>query len=552
MTLPSAKTILNWYLYGSSNVPVEKATDTLIRPDDRTSTVSINKQEFMDTGGGRFAVASQFELVQRFFAAPVDLFVRDKVYTKTEVASLLGYTSNDFYGWDMQQYNFVDGKDDLAERTYIYNSMRFKIVDNTTFVLPSGSLDDRKITNFASEPIYKDGAGNVTENFDLKSNDLATLIANGVFLKPWNDPSGIGRTVYLNFTGNVTPRTTDYTRTTYTNEKDTALAWNSSYLNNGLYDKVKALSDNLFSEQVGTTRFLDSQNRPIFYGTDSDNSLSTHDLQRAPYLKPYIQNGVVLIGGKGNDTLTGYGKNDLLIGGAGADKFHVQGKETIQDATPEDRVYINGVEVTGGLKPLGFDVPIAVNEARGHVFEVLSGDINQPTGATLAVKYLWDNDAIAIIKDYTRPYLGIGDGNIEIYEYKHGTPTSLSDLIKAYNTAYNNTTNTTTTAGGSSAAAPSGADTNSANASATVYKPTIGTTELHATIDAVFDGLSGSGALAKWQQFLPTLVKLKDYTLHSIPQTEDFFGNATTTPIPQVGMSAANDNFSLMVLLKAA
>ncbi len=256
----------------------------------------------------------------------------------------------------------------------------------------------------------------------------------------------------------------------------------------------------------------------------------------------------VLVGGAGNDALGDYNAATTmatasqLYGGAGDDHFGVFGKAVIKDIERNDKVYVDNIQVTGGIKPLGFDVPIATNFQTGHVFQVAGGDILQENGATLNVKFLWDNDAIATIENYTRPYLQQGDGHIEIYQVGHGSSTPLATWIKAYNDAYNNTTNstnTTTTAGGGSAAAPSGAS-NSANSSANVYKPTIGTTELHATIDAVFDGFSGSSAsaaLAKWQQHLPTLLGLKDYVLHTIPQTEDFFGNAISTPINIVGMS---------------
>ena len=245
------------------------------------------------------------------------------------------------------------------------------------------------------------------------------------------------------------------------------------------------------------------------------------------------QNDVVQ-GGDGTDVIAAYSgvkqqdgsviasttAQTQLYGGADTDHFGVFGKATIKDIERNDYVYIDNIQVTGGIKPLGIDVPIATNDKTGHVFQVAGGDILQENGATLNVKFLWDNDAIATIENYTRPYLQQGDGHIEIYQIGHGSSTPLADWIKAYNAAYNNTTtstNTTTTAGGSSAAAPAGADTNSANASATVYKPTVGTMELHASIDAAFDGFSGSSAsaaLTKWQQYLPTLVGLKYYVLH--------------------------------------
>ncbi len=246
-----------------------------------------------------------------------------------------------------------------------------------------------------------------------------------------------------------------------------------------------------------------------------------------------------LVGGEKGDVIANFGGQDSIYGGAGDDHFGVYGKGTIKDIERDDHVYVDNIQVTGGIKPLGFDVPIALNTKTGHVFQVTGGDILQENGATLNIKFLWDNDAVATIENYTRPYLQQGDGHIEIYQMGHGSSTPLASLLKAYNDAYNNTTNSSngsSSAGGASAAAPSGAS-NSANSSAEVYKPTVGTVQLRASVDGAFDTLSGSGALAKWQQYLPTLLGLKDYVLHTIPQTEDFFGNAISTPINIVGMS---------------
>jgi hypothetical protein len=75
-------------------------------------------------------------------------------------------------------------------------------------------------------------------------------------------------------------------------------------------------------------------------------------------------------------------------------------------------VYVNDIQVTGGVKEAAFDVPVAWDLLKGHAFQVYNGDINQENGATLAVKYLWDNDAVALIENYTRPYLGKGDFSV--------------------------------------------------------------------------------------------------------------------------------------------
>lgn len=60
--------ITNQYLYGQLTTPANLADESLIRSKDTTTEVEVGVVEFMATGAGRFAVGSQFTLVQRFFA----------------------------------------------------------------------------------------------------------------------------------------------------------------------------------------------------------------------------------------------------------------------------------------------------------------------------------------------------------------------------------------------------------------------------------------------------------------------------------------------------
>ena len=47
------KDIAKLYLYGTSRVPTDKASPEIVRPDEATSTTSVNLAEYMDTGPGR-------------------------------------------------------------------------------------------------------------------------------------------------------------------------------------------------------------------------------------------------------------------------------------------------------------------------------------------------------------------------------------------------------------------------------------------------------------------------------------------------------------------
>ena len=58
-----------------------------------------------------------------------------------------------------------------------------------------------------------------------------------------------------------------------------------------------------------------------------------------------------LFGGGGNDALYGDDDNevDILVGGAGADDFYIGANDIVIDLDLEDRVFINGVQIHGGI-----------------------------------------------------------------------------------------------------------------------------------------------------------------------------------------------------------
>ncbi|WP_287036315.1 calcium-binding protein [Desulfobacter sp.] len=68
---------------------------------------------------------------------------------------------------------------------------------------------------------------------------------------------------------------------------------------------------------------MDSENRPIVYGTNGDDEISSDSfLSEYGQFDPYSENGTVLIGGNGQDTLQG---------GEGNDIFYIQGTDTDYD-----------------------------------------------------------------------------------------------------------------------------------------------------------------------------------------------------------------------------
>lgn len=200
MTQLNRNDITNLYLYGDKTTPTNLVDSSLIRPEDTVTEVLVDVEDFMQTGAGRFAVGSQFELIQRFFDP--GLFtpsISSGTYSKNEVANLLGLTSFD---WSMQQFNYEDSVDDYIDRTWIYNSMEFQISDYAEFVVEENG--DKLIKNFAVYP-----RTDIQENFDFATNDIPTALLN-VAASIAVDPSEIGRRVNINFSN-----PSSITRTTY-------------------------------------------------------------------------------------------------------------------------------------------------------------------------------------------------------------------------------------------------------------------------------------------------------------------------------------------------
>lgn len=161
----SAEEMTNLYLYGTKIRPSDLLDTNIIRPSTETTTTSVDINEYMKNGAGRFASPAFFELVKLFFS-PTSSALKPGSYSKSDLGGIFGL---DYYGLNLQQWAYADGTDDYAERVYIWNSGEFKISDNARFIVKENG--DRYIENFAIEPRDED-------NFDFESNDLIAQLGN--------------------------------------------------------------------------------------------------------------------------------------------------------------------------------------------------------------------------------------------------------------------------------------------------------------------------------------------------------------------------------------
>ena len=339
MSLPTIESITNRYLYKQDEIVDNRLNEKII--DGKSAkTIPVDKSEFMK-GPGRFITAADFSLISKFFimeGASGITEPREEAffanlgegrYTKAEIFERLGYTQNGkavngMYAGAKQTLGFYDdGKDDLLERAYIWNSTSFKISDNAVFVVDKNG--NRTIENFGIEPAKG-------EDFDFKGGFFSNLV--NPILEAMIDPSGIGKKVNIKFTGKI--ETNTLTREKFFAEKSKKSAFspvNALKVNANLNKLINQLWDS------GSIKHL-YKNKPIIYGSNkSDNISGTVTLTgvnidqelvapskmgqpgvtKKHILSPYVKNGIAYVAGDGDDRITGTNNNDLFLGGDGND-----------------------------------------------------------------------------------------------------------------------------------------------------------------------------------------------------------------------------------------
>lgn len=332
MTLPNASEITSYYLYGAKTPPSNLVDEKLVRPTTDTSEIKVDMNEFMQSGAGRFDNPSMLSIVKKFFNSNDSSFLangEEKRFSISELAQELGIANAEKASRaTYQQRNFRDGNDDLIERTYIYNSSVFHLSQDAIFVVDKDG--NRSIENFSL--IHE------RDNFDFESSDTVASVGNKI-LATNVDPSGIGRTVYIDFTGNTPPY--NYSIDDYNRD---VLLYNNNRVPTGavgLLFPMLELTSKMWDN--GTTRFMDGD-RPLFYGTNGDDVQSGY--KPSSFQSEFMGNGITYLAGGGDDKAFGTKGNDKIIGGAGNDGLN--GREG------NDELYGDGLEdaASGGADQL--------------------------------------------------------------------------------------------------------------------------------------------------------------------------------------------------------
>jgi len=338
MTMPTISQIVSRYLFNSDSPPSNLADEALIRDAGKQGdAVNVDANEYMTVGAGRYAGVERFNFVRNFLAGnDYQGSLAPGAYTTSELLAAYGIT--DGLLAVRQYYNGVY-ESDYAQRAYVFGSGNYKINDDAVFYVNANGT--REIDNICVVPVDND--------FDYESTNWLAMVTNK--LTEWQiDPSGIGRTVPIHFTGTVTQRysfnSDDWSALEFMNAEamaaelagKAALVADISHFT-GLFGSVfgSLVANDIITYEDADGRFV------VYDGKDTNNSNSNLDGLRLLNLTEVLAyNGIVVIGGNGDDHLygTGFTAGDELRGGAGNDVLDGRGGGDTLIGGGGDDIYI--------------------------------------------------------------------------------------------------------------------------------------------------------------------------------------------------------------------
>ncbi|WP_277420393.1 calcium-binding protein [Xanthomonas bonasiae] len=338
VTMPTINQIVSRYLFNADVPPSNLADEALIRDaGQKGGQVDVDANEYMTTGAGRFAGVERFNFVRNFLAGnDYKGSLAPGVYTTSELLAAYGITDNLLA---VQQYYQGVYESDYSERAYVFGSGNYKINDDAVFYVNENGT--REIDNICVVPVDND--------FDYESTNWLATVTNGL-TEGEIDPSGIGRTVPIHFTGTVTQRYSFSAEDWYALDLRNTQAMAAELVAKTALvadiDHFAALFASLLGGLVANDiiTYEDADNRFVVYdGKDTNNSNAKLDAMALLNLtEQFPYDGVVVIAGNGNDHLygTGYTAGDELRGGAGNDTLEGRGGDDILNGgTGSDMLY---------------------------------------------------------------------------------------------------------------------------------------------------------------------------------------------------------------------
>ncbi len=311
--------------------------------DKRAPSITYNMYAYMETGAGRFAYPSLFPAVKKFFNAKIS----DGNYTYAQITSMLGLKEGDkkpIFGpptlgdneIEISQYGTdINGKDH-ADRSYMFGQTSFTFTTEKKNLLNDISFevkDGKKTIRNMEVRAYDD-------NFDYESGNFNPLItAANKELDSLLNPYKLARLpVEVKIRGNGKPYLS-YSQEDFAahQEREGDVALGKLGVNISVGVKKIAEQKDQYIAKLRTDPFLSYKrgNLSVIYGTPGKDDLSPSDA-KLKSVAPFL-----IVGGAGDDTLSGSASDDELDGGDGSDKAVYKGTKdeyNMQSANGSQRI----------------------------------------------------------------------------------------------------------------------------------------------------------------------------------------------------------------------
>jgi Ca2+-binding RTX toxin-like protein len=303
--------------FGTDTPPPPDNYNEHIRSRNATpESITYSMSEYMMNGGGRFAYPSLFPAVEKFFNGEIP--ERENGYTAEEIRGILGLTSNDL-NIDISQYGTGIGSDDHFRRSWIFGNGRFILdLSKATFYVNNGikKIDGLEVRALA-------------DNFDFRSKPGAiTQRINELVNTPTFDRYGLSRgEVTIKFDDTVGKLYPNYTQENFQANQKLENEVNRpteqgipSIVSSGIPDFVNlTLEDKFLSYRRDSFK--------VIYGTPEDDP----NLRSSDSIAESRSQSYLIVGGAGDDILSGREFNDELDGGEGFDTAVYKGAKDEYD-----------------------------------------------------------------------------------------------------------------------------------------------------------------------------------------------------------------------------
>ena len=388
--------VLSWYIWGqNSQPPRDKMADEKYIDRQESITLNIDPNQFLQKVGN-CVNAKDFKLFETFFSGKTkggnnlntnyinkEPINGEYILTQEEFADLFYNDTDDIKDYDIAKnprtntatislYNRNLDNPDFAKLAFVFGSLEVGLdTDKIRYVLDE-NLNPLRVENV--EYIINEKG----DNFDFSGGEGSNEVNR--ILNQIADPSGIGKTVELNFNGGARLNSGIITANDYQNTQSlvaTDLEW-SDFIG-GIYSIPSALLKkygnymlflNEFNriKSTGVIDYLDENNKLIIFGSCSNDIL--RDLQAMNlnfaesieidglpdwlatqifdlnHFKDYIDNGITYIGGNGDDKIVGTSNDDILIGNNGDDKLYGgDGADILEGGLGFDTYFVNNLDV---------------------------------------------------------------------------------------------------------------------------------------------------------------------------------------------------------------